>query len=192
MFIFSEPYDRPSPTPPPAPTVISPSPPPSLAVQSAPPPGPTSAAAKARRAAAASTDAPKTPGLMTVWAYERAPGGGYKCPVPGCTDAFETVDTVSWHASSAHRGGGIGTYTKYKKIGNRWVCPFENCKWSTTKYRDGTRGITGHVKNHEEGTWCPTCFVTTPPTRTHYCHYQSAVKAGRLVGKEDGGGDDDE
>ena len=139
-----------------------------------------------RAASAASTTppAPKTPGFKTVWAYEWSPDGGYKCPVLDCMVTFESVDAVSWHASSGHRGGGLGVYTKYKKIGRRWQCPFENCKWSTTKYRDGTRGITGHVKNHDEGTWCPMCFVTTPPTRKHYCHYQSAVKAGRIMGPE--------
>ncbi|KAH7096866.1 hypothetical protein BKA62DRAFT_820442 [Auriculariales sp. MPI-PUGE-AT-0066] len=123
---------------------------------------------------------PTSPGEMTVWAYESV-AGGYRCPAPGCTMVFETVDTVSWHAASSHRGGVIGTYTKYKKVDGRWLCPYGRCGWSTTKYRDGTRGITGHVKNHEEGTWCPVCFVTTPPSRSHYCHYESAIRSGRLT-----------
>ncbi|KAH7101109.1 hypothetical protein BKA62DRAFT_196909 [Auriculariales sp. MPI-PUGE-AT-0066] len=173
-----KPYDRPPPPPPPQPsTRPNPNflPTPKSKGTMKPP-----TLAQLKRGVPA--DTPTSPGEMTVWAYERVPGG-YKCPVPDCTDAFETVDTVSWHAASSHRGGGIGTYTKYKKVDGRWVCPYERCGWSTTKYRDGTRGITGHVKNHEEGTWCPVCFVTTPPTRSHYCHYESAVKSGRLVVK---------
>ncbi|KZV81030.1 hypothetical protein EXIGLDRAFT_780242, partial [Exidia glandulosa HHB12029] len=107
---------------------------------------------------------PNVAGRDNRWRYPRREGNlHFMCPDAGCSTParnYTTVGAVTSHLSRgrAHNQTVQGLPRYLTTPHNRLICPYERCGKEFDVLETGK--MDDHVRYHNEGRWCPTCFAT--------------------------------